>query len=159
MLTKANVDMHFYQPTSDEEREIPEDVKRQKMKEKMEDWCESVKSSLTKYGVTEEIILRMQVCSTGTVNDKGIPIYKSWKETLMKVCIDAQQDWDINEERRRCQIATRNIGAVAGGICALMIPVIGPLIGTTIGAIIGWKLGRESFEKSMKKSEKEKYRK
>ena len=157
VLTKANVDMHFYRPTSDEEREIPEDVKRQKMKEKMQDWCESVKSSLTKYGVTEEIILGMQVCCTGTVNDKGIPIYESWKETLKKVCIEAKQDWDINEERKRCQITTRNIGAVAGGVCTLMIPVIGPYIGTTIGAIIGWKLGRKNFEKSMKKSEREKY--
>ena len=146
VLTKANVDVHF---TSDKE----------KMRGKMQDWCKSVKSSLTKYGVTEEIILGMQVCCTGTVNDKGIPIYESWKETLKKVCIEAKQDWDINEERRRCQIAARNTGAVAGGICTLMVPVIGPYIGTTIGAIIGWKLGRENFEKSMKKSEKEKYRK
>ena len=158
VLTKANSYRYFHRPTSDEEREIPEEnIKRLKMLVKMQDWCKSVKSSLIKYGVTEEVILRMNVCSTA-VYDEEIPIYESWKDKLLEMCIEAQQDWDINEERRRCQIATRNTGAVAGGVCSLVVPVIGPYVGTTVGAIIGLKLGRESFEKSMKESETKKYK-
>uniref|UniRef100_A0A1X7UBC6 G domain-containing protein n=1 Tax=Amphimedon queenslandica TaxID=400682 RepID=A0A1X7UBC6_AMPQE len=157
VLTKANSYKYIHRPATIEEREIDkEDAKRTKMIEMMKNWCLNFKSSLVEYGVPEEIILRMNVCSTSAY-DEEIPIYESWKETLKKVCIEAQQDWDINEERRRQEIATRNIGAVAGGICTLMVPVVGPYIGTAVGAIIGLKLGRKSFEKSMKKSEAEKY--
>uniref|UniRef100_A0A1X7UBU5 AIG1-type G domain-containing protein n=1 Tax=Amphimedon queenslandica TaxID=400682 RepID=A0A1X7UBU5_AMPQE len=159
VLTKANLYAYFHRPTTDKKREIPEkDAKGLQMMTLMKDWCISFKSSLIKHGVTEEIILRMNVCSTSAY-DEEIPIYRSWKEELMKVCIEAQQDRDINEEKRRRKIASRNIGAVAGGICTLMVPVVGPCIGTTVGAIIGLKLGRKSFERSMKKSEVEKYKK
>uniref|UniRef100_A0A1X7UC58 G domain-containing protein n=1 Tax=Amphimedon queenslandica TaxID=400682 RepID=A0A1X7UC58_AMPQE len=159
VLTKANLYVYFHRPATDEEKKIPkENIKRLKMLMKMQDWCENVKSSLIQYGVTEEIILRMNVCSTA-IYDEEIPIYESWKETILETCIEAQQDWDINEERRRREIATRNIGAVAGGIVSVIVPVIGPIIAITLGAIIGLKLGRESFEKSMKKSEIEKYNK
>uniref|UniRef100_A0A1X7UC68 G domain-containing protein n=1 Tax=Amphimedon queenslandica TaxID=400682 RepID=A0A1X7UC68_AMPQE len=158
VLTKANsFKPPIHKLASDGQKEMPDnDVKGVKMKMIMEDWCINVKSTLTKYGVPEEIILGMNVCCTSWY-DEEIPIYRSWKETLMKVCIEAQQDWDINEERRRRQVAARNIGAVAGGLVSIIVPVIGPYIGTTLGAIIGAKLGRGSFEKSMKKSETEKY--
>ena len=157
VLTKANSYKYIHRPATDEEREIPEEYsKKLKMMIIMQDWCLNFKSSLVEYGVPDEIILRMNVCSTSAY-DQEIPIYESWKETLMKVCIEARQDWEINKERRRREIATRNTGAFAGGICTLMVPVVGPYIGTTVGAIIGLKLGKKSFEKLMKRSETDKY--
>ena len=125
-------------------KEIAEDKKKLKMMIKTREWCVKFKSCLTKYGVPEEIIARMLVCPTG--NEKSeVALFKDWKEELMELCIEAENDWDIY---RQIKSPRKNVSEIAGGV----LPVFGPPIGMAIETI----LAEKSKKKEIRKREEEK---
>ena len=125
-------------------KEIAEDKKKLKMMIKTRDWCVKFKSCLTKYGVPEEIIARMLVCPTGSEKSE-VALFKDWKEELMELCIEAENDWDIY---RQIKSPRKNVSEIAGGI----VPVFGPPIGMAIETI----LAEKSKKKEIRKREEEK---
>ena len=151
VLTQANSYKYKHHPVSDKEEKIPAEIL--KIRIIMEDWCQSFKCCLTKYGVPEEIILRMPVCSAA--DETEIALYESWKEKLMEICIFAEQDLEINDKKRKLKKSYREKGAYAGAFATIVIP-FGPPIGMTVGALLGTKIGRGAFEKKLKKSKLEK---
>ena len=155
VLTQANSFKYKHRPVTDEEKQIPAiDAEKVKILIIMEDWCQSFKHCLTKYGVPEEIILRMPVCPAA--DETEIAIYESWKEKLMEICIFAEQDLEINDKKRKLKKSYREKGAYAGGFATIVIPFFGPPIGMTVGALLGTKIGRGAFEKEIKQTELEK---
>ena len=125
-------------------KEIAEDKKKLKMMIKTREWCVKFKSCLTKYGVPEEIIARMLVCPTGSEKSE-VALFKDWKEELMELCIEAENDWDIY---RQIKSPRKNVSEIAGGV----LPVFGPPIGMAIETI----LAEKSKKKEIRKCEEEK---
>ena len=152
VLTQANSYKYKHHPVSDKEEKIPAEIL--KIRIIMEDWCQSFKCCLTKYGVPVEIILRMPVCPAA--DETEIAIYESWKGKLMEICIFAEQDLEINDKKRKLKKSYKEKGAVVGALATIAIPIVGPPIGMTVGALLGAKIGRKAFEKEIKQTELEK---